>query len=174
MAQALFLVITRSYLTPGDRYELYSRSRIRPCLAIPKELSMIRHRPFAAAVAVFVALGLATAGPSAQAAQPPDLSGLHAFDLRVGKWKIHNRVLKERLAGSHDWLEYDGAQTWRSVMNGWGNADDTFLDKPGGAYSGVTLRAYGPKTGQWAIWWLDGRTPTARLDPPMLGRFTNG
>jgi len=135
---------------------------------------MIRHRPFAAAVAVFVALGLATTGPSAQAAQPPDLSGLHAFDLRVGKWKIHNRVLKERLAGSHDWLEYDGAQTWWSVMNGWGNADDTFLNKPGGAYSGVTLRAYDPTTGQWAIWWLDGRTPTARLDPPMLGRFANG
>jgi hypothetical protein len=36
------------------------------------------------------------------------------------------------------------------------------------------LRAYDPKTGQWAIWWLDGRTPMAMLDPPMLGRFANG
>jgi hypothetical protein len=134
---------------------------------------MTRRRLFASPFAfgaVSVALGLATA----QAAETQDLSGLHAFDLRVGKWKIHNRVLKERLAGSHDWLEYDGAQTWWSILNGWGNVDDTFLDKPGGAYSGATLRAYDPKTGQWAIWWLDGRTPTARLDPPMLGRFVNG
>jgi hypothetical protein len=79
---------------------------------------MTRRRPLVSAVAVFVALGSATPGLSAQAAQTPDLSGLHAFDLRVGKWKMHNRVLKERLAGSHDWLEYDGAQTWRSIMNG--------------------------------------------------------
>ena len=135
---------------------------------------MTRRRPFASAVAAFVALSLVTTGPSAQAAQTSDLSGLHAFDLRVGKWKMKNRVLKERLAGSHDWLEYDGARLGGSVMNGYGNADDTFLNKPGGAYSGVTLRAYDAKTGQWAIWWLDGRTPTAKLDPPMIGRFANG
>ena len=135
---------------------------------------MTCRRPFAFAAAVFIAMGLATQGPSAQAAQTTDLSGLHAFDLRVGKWKIHNRVLKARLAGSHDWLEYDGAQTWRSILNGWGNVDDTFLNKPGGAYSGATLRAYDSKTGQWAIWWLDGRTPMAKLDPPLLGRFVDG
>src|SRR5258708_1909798 len=116
---------------------------------------MTRRRAFASTVAVSVALGLATPGSSAQAAQTPHLTGLHAFGLRVGKWKLHNRVLKERLAGSHEWLEYDGAQTWWKVLNGWGNVDDTRLDKPGGAYSGATLRAYDPKTGQWAIWWLD-------------------
>src|SRR5271154_524002 len=110
-----------------------------------KDILMTCRLPFASAVADFVALGLATPGPSAQASQTPDLSGLHAFDLRVGKWKLHNRVLKERLAGSHDWLEYDGAQTWWSILNGRGNVDDTFLDKPGDAYSGATLRAYDPK-----------------------------
>src|SRR5271163_1787225 len=95
-------------------------------------------RRFASAVAVSVALGVA----AAQAAETHDLSGLHAFDLRVGKWKIHNRVLKARLVGSHDWLVYDGTQTWWPILNGWGNVDDTFLDKPGDAYSGATLRAY--------------------------------
>ena len=29
--------------------------------------------------------------------QGNDLSGLHAFDLRVGCWTIHNHVLKERV-----------------------------------------------------------------------------
>src|ERR1700733_13206715 len=131
---------------------------------------MTRRRHIASAVTVSVALGLA----AAQAAETQDLSGLHAFDLRVGKWKIHNRVLKARLAGRHDWLGYDGAPTWWSILNGAGNVDDTFLDKPGDAYSGATLRAYDPKTGQWAIWWLDGRTPTGDLDPPVKGRFENG
>src|SRR6266496_4319051 len=91
---------------------------------------MTRRHAFASAVAVFATLSLATPGPAAQAAQTPDLSGLHAFDLRVGRWKLHNRVLKARLAGSHDWLEYDGTQTWWSILNGYGNADDTFLNKP--------------------------------------------
>jgi hypothetical protein len=36
------------------------------------------------------------------------------------------------------------------------------------------LRACDPKTGQWAIWWLDGRTPFGDLDPPVKGRFENG
>jgi hypothetical protein len=139
-----------------------------------KDIPMTRRRRVAAAVAIFVTLGLARPGSSAQAAQGSDLSGLHAFDLRVGKWKLHNRVLKARLAGSHEWLEYGGVQTWRSILNGQGNVDDTRLDKPSGAYSGATLRAYDPKTGQWALWWLDGRTPTAKLDPPMLGRFVGG
>lgn len=29
-------------------------------------------------------------------------------------------------------------------------------------------------TGQWAIWWLDGRNPFGDLDPPVKGRFENG
>ena len=42
-------------------------------------------------------------------------------------------------------------------MDGYGNADDNVLDLPNGrAYRAVTLRAYDPETGQWAIWWLDG------------------
>jgi hypothetical protein len=109
-----------------------------------------------------------------KATQANNLSGLHAFDERVGKWKVHHRVLKERLAGSTDWMDYDGSQTWWTVMNGWGNVDDNLFRKPGGAYNGATLRAYDPKTGQWAVWWLDGRTPTANLDPPMKGRFVKG
>jgi hypothetical protein len=42
---------------------------------------------------------------------------------------------------------------------------------PGGAYRGVSLRAYDAESGQWAIWWLDGRDPSHALDPPMKGRF---
>jgi hypothetical protein len=38
------------------------------------------------------------------------------------------------------------------------NEDENLFSMPGGAYKGATLRAYDPKSGQWAIWWLDGRT----------------
>src|SRR5678816_1623951 len=103
-----------------------------------------------------------------------DLSGLHDFDLRVGEWQAHHRLLKERLAGSDEWEEFDGTQTVWPLMDGCANADDNVFDKPGGAYRGVSLRAYDPKTGLWAIWWLDGRSPFNALDPPVKGRFENG
>jgi hypothetical protein len=105
----------------------------------------------------------------------PNLSGLHDFDLRAGEWVAHHRRLQERLAGSHEWVEFDGTQSFRLLMDGYANEDENVLNMPdGGAYKGVTLRAYDSKSGQWAIWWLDGRTPFGDLDPPVKGRFVNG
>ena len=104
----------------------------------------------------------------------PNLSGVHDFDLRVGRWQAHHRRLKERLAGSHEWVEFDGTQTFWQLMDGLANTDDNVFQIPGGEYRGVTLRAYDPGTGQWAIWWLDGRNPFGSLEPPVRGRFENG
>jgi hypothetical protein len=103
----------------------------------------------------------------------PDLSGLHGFDFLAGQWRSHHRRLKKSLAGSHEWTEFDGTSKAWSVLDGHGMVDDNVFDVPGG-YLGVTLRAYNPKTGEWAIWWLDGRQPFVPLDPPMKGRFVNG
>jgi hypothetical protein len=111
--------------------------------------------------------------PTAPAAAA-DLSGLHAFDTREGKWESHNRKLKERLTGSHDWIEFDGTQTEWPLMNGYANVDDNHFKVQGADYRGVALRAYDPKTGEWAIWWLDGRDPFGAMDPPVKGRFENG
>lgn len=103
-----------------------------------------------------------------------NLTGLHDFDFLVGEWKVRHRKLKERLAGSHDWLEFDGSMSMRKLMDGRANVDDNVFETPGGAYRGVGLRAYDPKTGQWAIWWLDSRNPFGELDPPVKGGFKDG
>ena len=103
-----------------------------------------------------------------------DLSHLHDFDFLVGQWRVHHRRLKERLADNHEWVEFEGTCAMRKLMDGWGNVDDNVLDLPGGAYRAVGLRAYDPKTAQWAIWWLDARNPFGELDPPVKGRFENG
>ena len=104
----------------------------------------------------------------------PNLSGLHAFDLRVGKWIAHNKRLKERLAGNHEWVEFESTQTFWTLMDGYANVDENLFRIPGGEYRGTTLRAYDAGTGQWAIWWLDGRNPFGSLEPPVKGRFENG
>jgi len=103
-----------------------------------------------------------------------NLTGLHDFDFLVGNWRSHHRKLKDRLAGSHAWVEFEGTLSMHKLMDGWANVDDNVFYVPGGTYRGVGLRAYDPKTGQWAIWWLDGRDPFGDLDPPVKGHFVNG
>lgn len=105
---------------------------------------------------------------------PVNLSGLHDFDFLAGEWRVHHRRLKERLADNHEWVEFEGTCGMRKLMDGWANVDDNVLNMPDGAYRGIGLRTYDPKTGQWAIWWVDGRNPFGDLDPPVKGRFENG
>jgi hypothetical protein len=100
--------------------------------------------------------------------------GVNAFDARPGAWKVRHRRLKERLAGSTEWVDFGGDQTWWPTLAGAGNVDDNVFAMPNGSYNGVTLRAYDPKTDQWSIWWLDGRNPHGDLEPPMKGRFVDG
>jgi hypothetical protein len=59
-------------------------------------------------------------------------------------------------------------------MGGFGNMDDNWLDDPNGAYRAMGVRAYDPKTKQWAIWWIDGRNPHGPTDPPVKGGFKDG
>jgi hypothetical protein len=103
-----------------------------------------------------------------------NMSGLHDFDFLVGEWRVHSRRLKERLAGSSEWEEFEGTIVSRRLMEGLANVDDTVFYTPQGIYRGVAPRAYDSKTGQWAIWWIDGRNPFGNLDPPVKGRFVNG
>jgi len=106
--------------------------------------------------------------------QALDLSGLHDFDFLVGDWLVHSKRLKERLAGSREWISVEGRISSRPLMDGYANVDDSIFYLPDGPYRGVAPRAYDPRSGQWAIWWIDARNPHGNLDPPVKGRFVNG
>ncbi|MGC1598900.1 MAG: hypothetical protein WA757_01505 [Candidatus Acidiferrales bacterium] len=100
--------------------------------------------------------------------------GVHDFDFLVGQWRVHHRTLKERLANSHEWIEFDGTLVNQPLMGGYSNVDDTVFEKPGAPFRGVALRSFDSKTQQWSIWWLDSRTPLGPVDPPMRGGFRDG
>jgi hypothetical protein len=95
------------------------------------------------------------------------------FDFLIGSWRVHHLRLKERLAGNHDWIEFEGTCAMQKILGGAGNVDDNVLDFPDGAYRAVTLRTYDPAKRQWSIWWVDSRNPS-HLDPPVIGGFQNG
>jgi quinol monooxygenase YgiN len=102
-----------------------------------------------------------------------EIEGAREFDFLIGSWHLRHRRLKERLANSHEWIEFEGTMTSQKILGGLGNIDDNVLDFPGGAYRAAAVRAYDPEKKQWSIWWLDSRTP-GPLDPPVVGRFENG
>ena len=109
----------------------------------------------------------------ADASQSGD-PALRDFDGHVGSWHTQHRQLKARLAGSTEWIEFDGTCVLWRLMEGAANVDDNVVNKPSGPYRAVTLRAYDPVSKTWGIWWLDGRLTAGPLDPPMRGSFKDG
>ncbi len=104
-------------------------------------------------------------------AKVENLTGLHDFDFMFGDWKVHHRILR---AGTSAWVEFEGTSSTRPIMGGAGNLEDNVLHRPGGTYRAAAVRAYDPATGQWAIWWVDGRMPHNPIDPPVKGGFEKG
>ena len=96
------------------------------------------------------------------------------FDFLIGQWQVHHRRLKERLADSHEWIEFEGTSVVQKVMGGYGTVDDNVVELPSGTYRAAGLKACDAKSGQWSIWWLDGRMPQGPLDPPVRGSFRDG
>jgi len=95
------------------------------------------------------------------------------FDFVMGNWQVKHRRLKERLANSQEWIEFDGAMSTRKILGGFGNVEDNLLCFPDEEFRAVALRSFDPVSKQWSIWWLDGRFP-GRLDVPVVGSFNDG
>ena len=96
--------------------------------------------------------------------------GAKDFDFWMGSWKVHNRVLRERLAGSTDWVEFGATSVARPLLDGLGNEDEFRTDHDGG-FIGMSFRFYDPEKDQWAIYWADTRRP-GLLDAPVFGSFS--
>ena len=91
---------------------------------------------------------------------------VHDFDFYMGTWRIHNRRLTRRLAGSDEWEEFEGTWPAWPILGGAGNIDDNVVDLPNGIQRDLApdLR---PGRDRWSIWWLDGRSRSSR--PPVVG-----
>ena len=84
--------------------------------------------------------GALAAPPSVASAATPLAPG--DFDFLHGSWRVKHRKLKARLAGSNEWLTFDGTCVCQSTMAGQGNMDDNWLDDPNGAYRAMGCPVY--------------------------------
>jgi hypothetical protein len=114
--------------------------------------------------------------PDATKASPEQSSvqhdGQHDFDFEIGSWNIHLSRLKDRLAGSTTWVEFDGTSVTRKVWNGRANLEEFETDSSQGHIEGLTLRLYDAQSRQWSIYWANGKDGI--LAQPMIGEFKNG
>lgn len=98
--------------------------------------------------------------------------GRNDFDFLVGTWKVHHRMLKARLKGSTEWIEFEGETVLRKILNGIGNIDDNIIHMPSGPVHAISLRLFNPASKEWSIFWSTDKTGT--LDIPMVGKFKDG
>ena len=85
---------------------------------------------------------LAGLGPAAAAAPEADArDGRRDFDFYFGRWKVENRRLAKRLAGSDDWIEFEATDECRPILAGLGSVDRYRTDWNGGI-EGFALRLY--------------------------------
>jgi hypothetical protein len=97
----------------------------------------------------------------------------HDFDFLFGTWKVRNRRLREPLAGSAEWVEFDATIAAQRVWGGAANMDEFVADdSPWGPIYGMTLRLFDPASQQWTIYWANRKS--GRLDVPMTGAFKDG
>src|SRR5882672_2624595 len=93
------------------------------------------------------------------------------FDFLIGKWKVHNRKLKNRLSGCSEWTEFEAHVECRKILNGFGNIDSfqTTVDRR--PFEGMSLRLFNPTTRLWSIYWANSEA--AVLEVPQVGSFEN-
>jgi len=96
----------------------------------------------------------------------------HDFDFIYGEWTILHRKLKERMAGSDEWLEFETNYEAWPILNGLANADKAFGVVGGDYFEGMSIRTYDVEKDLWTIYWMDTSHPL--LQEQVRGRFENG
>ena len=105
-------------------------------------------------------------------ASAPLRDGQHDFDFEIGTWKTRLSRLLHPLAGSNEWVSYDGTTVVRPVWNGLANLVELVADGPAGHFEGLSLRLYNPGSHQWSLNFANIRGGV--MTTPTIGGFQDG
>ena len=103
---------------------------------------------------------------------PNKHDGRNDFDFFIGRWRGHNRRLRERLKGCNDWEEFEGIVVDRKILGGMGNMDEVTFYRETGRVDGLTIAFFDPKSQEWYVYGASGAG--GMLDAPMIGKFKDG
>lgn len=99
-----------------------------------------------------------------------DIDAGHEFDFLFGRWRVHNRRLRDPLTGSDAWYEFEATSSERPLLGGMGNLEQFDAPKtPTGPIHAIAVRLYDRRTHQWSIYWA--KEGVGSFDIPMVGGF---
>jgi hypothetical protein len=97
--------------------------------------------------------------------------GRRDFDFIVGRWRVANQRLVQRLQGCSEWATFQAVARAQPLPGGLGNIDEFATDHwPG--FVGMTLRLYNAQTRRWSLYWVNNQT--GLLQPSVVGSFADG
>lgn len=105
--------------------------------------------------------------------KPSTTSSEKDFDFLQGKWKVHNRMLKTRLANSNEWMEFESELHMKKTLNGFGNLENFYSNNNGAPFEGMAIRLFNKETKLWKIYWIDSNG-MAMDEKPVTGSYENG
>lgn len=103
---------------------------------------------------------------------PSSTSSKNDFDFFIGKWKLHNKILKKKADNGIEWSEFESTQEMHTVLMGIGNVDNFIAVRDGKPFEGMTVRLFNPQTRLWSIYWADSNYGVLYM-PPVIGSFEN-
>jgi hypothetical protein len=104
---------------------------------------------------------------------PTATSSATDFDFLEGKWSVHNRKLKARLAGNDEWSTFESTLHMRKTLNGTGNVENYYASFDGKPFEGQAVRLFNKETRLWTIYWMDSNNPVMD-EHPVTGSFEKG
>ena len=99
--------------------------------------------------------------------------GSHDFDFLLGNWKVHNRKLQKRLAGSHDWIAFEAKDAFRLLPGNLGTEENYSTDHWKHFFA-LGLHLYDPVKRQWTLYWADNRNAPGTMQTLASGVLSNG
>ena len=106
------------------------------------------------------------------AIKPSATSSANDFDFLQGKWKVHNRKLKIRLANCDEWEDFESELHMRKALAGMGNVENYYASFNSQPFEGMALRLFNTVTRLWTIYWMDSNN--GKMDEhPVTGSFEN-
>lgn len=95
------------------------------------------------------------------------------FDFLVGKWRVKNRKLKDRLTNCDTWDSFDSEIHLEKALAGFANVERYLMPAAEKMFEGMAVRLFNPETKLWTIYWMD--TTSLVMDThPVTGSFEDG
>ena len=85
---------------------------------------------------------------------------------------IRHRRLKESMAGSDEWSEFDTHYKAWDMLDGAGSIDRVWGVIGDAPFEGMSVRTFNPADDEWTIYWAD--TGNTTLREQVRGRFEDG